>query len=288
MADSFLQGFSVSGDTSGRLPLVIASPHAGRDYPAAFLAATPLTLGQLRRAEDPFVDALLDGITEVPVMRALFGRAWLDLNRAEDEIDPAMFEDNVAPFAARQTDRVTAGLGVLPRLAAQGLEIYRRRIASADGRERIVQVHRPYHARLGELLDRARARHGYAILLDCHSMPTPMGALPPQIVLGDRHGSSASARLVGFIETHCRAAGWRVGRNDPYAGGFTTEHHAAPANGTHAVQIEIDRSLYMDPARMLRHTGFSHVARMLTSLATAVVEAAPALGLGPVLREAAE
>lgn len=288
MDDSFPQGFSVSGDSSGRLPLVLASPHSGRDYPQAFLAATPLTLGQLRRAEDPFVDALLDGVADVPVMRARFGRAWLDLNRAEDEFDPAMFEGHAAPFPPRHTERVAAGLGVLPRLAAQGLDIYRTPIASAEARSRIVDIHRPYHARMAELLARARARHGFAILIDCHSMPTPAGPQPPQIVLGDRYGTSASGRLVDLIESHCRGAGWRVGRNDPYAGGFTTEHHAAPASGVHAVQIEIDRSLYMDPVRMLRHTGFSHVAKTLVALAAIVVAAAPQLGLGPAMRQAAE
>ena len=288
MPDSILSGFTVSGDTSGRSALLFASPHSGRDYPPAFLAATPLTLAQLRRAEDPFVDALLEGQGDIPVVRARYGRAWLDLNRAEDEMEAAMFEGDVAPLPPRSTERVTAGLGVMPRVAAQGLDIYRRRVSTDDGRDRLASVHRPYHARIAELLERARAVHGYAILIDCHSMPTPNGMRPPQIVLGDRHGSSASARLVALIERHFLDAGWRVARNDPYAGGFTTERHGTPGTGIHAVQIEIDRSLYMDPARMVRHLGFAKVADQLTALGRLVAAAAPNLGLEPWLREAAE
>ncbi len=288
MDDSFVQGFTMTGDTSGRLPLVMTSPHSGRDYPPAFLAATPLTLGQLRRAEDPFVDALLDGVGDVPVMRARFGRAWLDLNRAEDELDPAMFDLGGAPVPPRQTERVAAGLGVMPRLAAHGLEIYRRRIGTADARARLVQVHRPWHARLAELLARARARHGYAILLDCHSMPTPTGPQPPQIVIGDRHGTSADGRLVDLVAAHFAAEGWRVARNDPYAGGHITEWHGAPAAGTHAIQIEIDRALYMDAGRMQRHGGFEAVTRAMTGLAARLTDGAPGLALAPPHREAAE
>ena len=287
MHDSLLPGFSVSGDSDGRWPLVMASPHSGRDYPPAFLAASRLSLAQLRRAEDPFVDALLDDIHGIPVMRARHGRAFLDLNRAEDELDPAMF-DGPPPFAPRSTDRVTAGLGVLPRVAAQGMDIYRRRLSPDEARLRLAALHRPWHARITELLARAQARHGHAILIDCHSMPQPAGVLPPQIVLGDRHGSSASAALVGLIERHFRAAGWRVGRNIPYAGGHTTEFHGAPLAGVHAVQIEIDRGLYMDTQRLTRHSGFAAVASQMAELARLIVAAAPSLGLGPSLREAAE
>lgn len=287
MPESLLPGFSVSGDSDGRWPIVMASPHSGREYPAAFLAASRLSLLQLRRAEDPYVDALLDGVDGVPVLRARHGRAFLDLNRAEDELDPAMF-DGAPPFTPRSTDRVAAGLGVLPRVAAQGLDIYRRRIAPSEARVRLAALHRPWHDRITELLARAQARHGHAILIDCHSMPQPTGIMPPQIILGDRHGSSASPALVAVIEQHFRAAGWRVGRNVPYAGGHTTEFHGAPLAGIHAVQIEIDRTLYMDAHRLTRHGGFAAVADCMTGLAALLVAQAPGLDLGPALREAAE
>jgi N-formylglutamate amidohydrolase len=287
MHDSLLPGFSVSGDSDGRWPLVMASPHSGREYPPAFLAASRLSLAQLRRAEDPFVDDLLDTIAGVPVLRARHGRAYLDLNRAEDELDPAMF-DGPPPLPPRATDRVAAGLGVLPRVAAQGLDIYRRRISPDDARVRLAALHRPWHARITELLARARARHGYAILIDCHSMPQPAGTAPPQIILGDRHGTSAAPALVAAIERHFSAAGWRVGRNLPYAGGHTTAFHGAPAAGIHAVQIEVDRALYMDPQRLVRHAGFARVALELAGLVRALIGTAPGLGLEPPLRDAAE
>lgn len=287
MNDSLAPGFSVSGDSDGRWPIVVASPHSGREYPAGFLAASRLTLPQLRRAEDPFVDALLDGVEGVPVLRARYGRAFLDLNRAADELDPGMI-DGVPPLPPRATERVAAGLGVLPRVAAQGLDIYRRRVPAAEAAARLAALHRPWHARITELLARARARHGYAILIDCHSMPQPAGTLPPQVILGDRHGHSASPALMAVIERHFRGSGWRVGRNIPYAGGHTTEFHAAPGLGIHAVQIELDRGLYMDPQRLVRHAGFDTVARQLTGLVRLLVAAVPTLGLHPALREAAE
>jgi N-formylglutamate deformylase len=287
MLDSAGASFSVSGDSDGRWPLVMASPHSGRDYPPAFLAAARLGLQQLRRAEDPLVDELLDGVAGVPVLRARYARAFLDLNRAADELDPAMFE-GAPPQPSRHTDRVAAGLGVLPRVAGQGMDIYRRRLAPADAAARIEALHRPWHARIGELLERARRRHGFAILIDCHSMPPPPGPMAPQIVLGDRHGSSADPGLVTLIEAHFRACGWRVGRNIPYAGGHTTEFHGRPAEGFHAVQIEIDRSLYLEPYRMQRNARFDTVAMALSALAQRLVEDAVGLGLTPPFREAAE
>ena len=155
MVDSLSPGFSVSGDSDGRWPLVMASPHSGRDYPAAFLAASRLSLQQLRRAEDAWVDTLLDDIEGVPVLRARHGRAFLDLNRAEDELDPAMF-DAPLPAPPHITDRVNAGLGVIPRVAAQGMDIYRRKLAPAEAEARLAALHRPWHARITELLARAQ------------------------------------------------------------------------------------------------------------------------------------
>ncbi|GGE12413.1 N-formylglutamate amidohydrolase [Polymorphobacter glacialis] len=282
-----LPGFSVSGDSDGRWPVVMASPHSGRDYPPAFLAASRLSMAQLRRAEDPLVDALLEGIGDVPVLTARHGRAFLDLNRAEDELDPAMY-DAPLPITARQTERVGAGLGVVPRVAAQGLDIYRRRMPPGEAEARLAALHRPWHARIAELLARARARHGFAILIDCHSMPQPSGVLPPQIVLGDRYGGSASPALMSMIEGHFQAAGWRVGRNIPYAGGHTTAFHGAPGAGIHAVQVEIDRGLYVDTGRMTPTAGFAAVASAMTGLAALLVAEAASLGLEPPLQEAAE
>jgi N-formylglutamate deformylase len=279
--------FTLSGDMDGRWPLVIASPHSGRHYPAAFVAASALSVPQLRRAEDALVDQLLAGICGVPVLCARYGRAYLDLNRAADELDPGMFED-LPGLSVHLSERVGAGLGVLPRMAGPGLNIYRERLPAAEARARLALVHRPWHEMLARLLERARARHGYAILIDCHSMPRPAGVMPPQIVLGDRHGQSANPLLVDLVERHFAGAGWRVTRNNPYAGGYITQHHGRPENGVHVVQVEIDRSLYLDAGRLVPGPGFARMARQLQALVRLLLSAAPELGLSPVLRQAAE
>ena len=275
-------GFTLTGDTGGRWPLVLASPHSGRDYPAAFLARTRLTLGQLRRAEDAYVDGLLSGVAAsgVPVLTARYGRSWLDLNRGAGELDPAMYVEPFDTHADQLSDRVQAGLGVVPRVAAQGLDIYATRLSIDEARARIARVHVPWHATLTTLTGLAAARHGYAVLLDCHSMPSPgpVRGGAAQIVLGDLHGRSASAALVETIAAHFTAAGLRVARNAPYAGGYTTAAHGRPEHGVHAVQIEIDRALYMDPARLVRHLGFQAVTATMTTLAATLMR--NDLGLG--------
>ena len=293
MSDTIGPGFSISGGGDAAGPLVLASPHSGREYPPGFVATTRLTLGQLRRAEDAYVDELLAGAVAagVPLISAHYGRSWLDLNRAADELDPAMFVEPLADHPAQAGERVGAGLGVLPRLAAHGLDIYPGRLRLAEAEARLAAVHAPYHAALAELLERARRRHGFAVLIDCHSMPTPPAvnlARPAEVVLGDLHGTSASPALMATIESFWQAGGWRTSRNVPYAGGFTTAAHGAPARGIHAVQLELDRMLYMDPPRLRPHEGFARVAAALTALATLVVAQAPALELTPTWRAAAE
>jgi N-formylglutamate deformylase len=283
---SLAPGFTVSAAASPPGPLVLASPHSGRDYPPAFLAATRLTLAQLRRAEDAFVAELIAPAAAahgVPLIAARYGRSWLDLNRDAAEIDPAMVIDPLAADPAQASERVAAGLGVIPRVAAQGLDIYPGRLRHAEIDARLRAVHAPYHAALAGLLDAARRANGFAVLLDCHSMPTPPAAPggAPQIVVGDRFGASAAAGLVATIERHFAAAGLRVARNAPYAGGYTTSHHGRPAGGVHAVQIEIDRALYMDPARLVRHLGFDRIAAVFAGLIAALPDLAAGLDLGP-------
>jgi N-formylglutamate deformylase len=177
---------------------------------------------------------------------------------------------------------------VLPRIAGHGLDVYRRKLPVAEAARRLAALHLPWHSRLTSLLHQARARHGFAVLIDCHSMPRPAGTQPPQIVLGDRHGRSAQPALVALIEQHFQEAGLRVARNNPYAGGYTTEHHGQPDAGIHAVQIEIDRSLYMDTARLVPGPGFAAVARQLQGLAQRLVAETPKMELAPDWREAAE
>ena len=282
--------YRIAGPTEPAPPLVLASPHSGREYPGAFLAQSRLSLGQLRRAEDAYVDELLgDAVKQgVPLIAARYGRAYLDLNRDADEIDPTMIADPLAPSAGQASERVAAGLGVVPRIAAHGLDIYASRLRLTEVESRVGALHRPYHAGIGMLVDRALRRHGYAILLDCHSMPTPAGDAAPQFVIGDLHGRSAAPALIDAIEATIAAGGFRVSRNAPYAGGYTTLHHADRARGVHVVQIEVDRALYMDPARLATHKGFAAVAATFSTLVTTLLAAAPGLPLAPEWREAAE
>ncbi len=278
-------GFTLSPAPSGSSPIVLASPHGGREYPTEFLAQTRLTLAQLRRAEDAFVAELVvdAAAAGAPLIAARYGRAWLDLNRDEAELDPAMFVDPLDAHPAQSSDRVAAGLGVVPRIAAHGLDIYPGRVRSADVAARIDQVHRPYHAALAGLIDAARADHGFAVLFDCHSMPTPppVAGGAPQIVLGDLFGAAAAATLVGAVEQYFRHAGFRVARNAPYAGGYTTARHGRPVEGIHTIQIEIDRALYMDPARLVRHAGFDRIAAALSGLVAGLLPTVGAMGLEP-------
>lgn len=272
--------------------MILSSPHSGREYPAAFLAQSRLTLSQLRRAEDAYVDELLrdSAALGVPLVAARYGRAYLDLNRDADELDPAMIVDPLPPSAGQASDRVAAGLGVLPRIAAHGLDIYASRLRLSEVERRVSTLHTPYHAAINDLLQQARNQHGYAILLDCHSMPTPTGGptSAPHFVLGDLHGRAASPLLVDAIDAAIKADGFRVARNSPYAGGYTTLHHADPAGGVHVIQIEIDRALYMDPARLTRHAGFASISKTLRRLVSTLLTLAPCLGLESGHRLAAE
>jgi N-formylglutamate deformylase len=279
--------WTLTGDADGRWPLLLTSPHSGRHYPPALLAASRLSLLQLRRAEDAFVDALLDGIAGVPVLAATHARSWLDLNRRPDELDPAMFDGALAvPVTA--TERVQGGLGVIPRLAGHGLDIYARRLPAADASARLAQLHTPWHEEVARILGAARARHGAALLIDCHSMPSPTGVRPPQIVLGDCHGLSADPAIVQAIEDHFVQVGWRVARNAPYAGGHTTRHHGRPAQGLHAVQIEIDRALYLDSQRISLTAGAARVRTVLTGLVQRLLAEWPQLAPVPPWAQAAE
>lgn len=275
----------------GDSALLFSVPHSGRIYPEELLSASCLSVDQLRRAEDAWVDTLVAPAARASgtdMLVALLGRTYVDLNRAPVEIDPAMLRQSVPPPPAEAGERVAAGLGVVPRIAAPGLNIYARRLDHADVARRIAEVHAPYHARLREALAARAARHGYAVLLDWHSMPTPARADPPAIILGDRHGKSAHPALVALIEESFTAAGLSVARNHPYAGGFTTATHANPAAGIHVVQVEIDRGLYMDPATLAPTGNFHALSAMLSQAVRAIAAQLDKLPLAPPQRFAAE
>ena len=282
--------YRVTLPAGARSAVVVASPHCGRDYPPAFLRQTRLVTAQLRRGEDAFVGELWAAAPRhgVPLVRARYGRAYLDLNRAPGELDPLMFDGPVAADPA--TDRVQAGLGVLPRVVAQGVEIYAQRLPALHAAERVAEVHAPYHAVVAGLLAEARRCHGYAVLVDAHSMPappTPAVGLPPQIVLGDLHGRACAGTLTAWAAAFFRAAGFRVAVNDPYAGGYTTRAHGSPAWGCHVLQVEVDRALYMDPVRLQPNAGYAVLADVLQAFTGELAAHAGKFGLAalPVAAE---
>ncbi|GIT92945.1 N-formylglutamate amidohydrolase [Jannaschia sp. AI_61] len=250
-------------------PVVVASPHSGRTYNWEFLSRSVLDKDRIRSSEDAYVDLLLTRVPDLgmPVLAAEMPRAFLDLNRAPTELDPAVVQDVPRGVA---NPRVSSGLGVIPRVVAQGRAIYRGKISRAEAQRRIDTIWHPYHAALDDLLNTATLTFGRSILVDCHSMPHeaieglggPNG--PPEIVLGDRFGSSADADLVDGIETIFRDLGFRVARNTPFAGAYMTQHYGKPARGRHAIQIEIDRALYMDERTVRPNDRFDSIRNLLT------------------------
>ena len=260
-------------------PVVASSPHSGRDYDWAFIASTVLDRKVIRSSEDAFVDLLLRDVPDVgvPLIAAAVPRAYVDLNRAEGELDPALVRD--VPKGG-VNPRVSSGLGVIPRVVAQGRAIYRGKISRDEARARIEGAWRPYHDALRGLLDDARAAWGRSVLLDVHSMPheaidgvAPKGRAP-EIVLGDRFGASAAPLLVDVVEETFLALGFRVARNAPFAGAYIAQAYGDPAAGRHVVQIEIDRALYMDESRMAMTPGAARVRDALTEVVARVGHAA--------------
>jgi N-formylglutamate amidohydrolase len=236
-------------------PLVFSSPHSGSIYPERFLAASRLDPLTLRRSEDAFVDELFLPCVALgaPLLRAHFPRAYLDVNREPYELDPQIFEERLPEFANTRSLRVAVGLGTIPRVVGDAQPIYKKPMPVSEGLGRIEALYRPYHQRLKALVERAHDRFGVAILLDCHSMPSNGADVGGwDIVLGDRYGASAAPSVVETLEANLRAAGYRVRRNKPFAGGFITEHFGAPGDGAHAVQIEIARALYLNERKIVR------------------------------------
>jgi N-formylglutamate amidohydrolase len=197
-------------------------------------------------------------------------RAEIDLNRDEREIDPAMVVPPPPSRAILQSARTRGGLGLVPSRIAGAGSIWLHRLPEWELRRRIEEIHRPYHRALGEMLRRARERFGVAILLDCHSMPPREQPSAPRIVLGDRHGTTIGRDLLAAAVQATKASGFDAGLNVPYAGGFITAHHGKPAQGVHALQLEVDRSLYLDAKLREPGSGFDTAARLVADIATAL------------------
>lgn len=249
--------------------VVFASPHSGRDYPWSFLRSTVLDEHSIRSSEDAFVDRLFDCAPQfgAPLLRAGAPRAYVDLNRAPDELDPALI-DGIKRVG--HNPRVASGLGVVPRVVSGGRVIYRGKLSKTEADARLHRIWHPYHRQLQALLDQAHDNFGEAILVDCHSMPREAldSALRgrgrrPEIVVGDRFGASASPEIVDRVQAAFAAAGLEVARNVPFAGAYTTQQYGRPSRAQHAVQIEIDRSLYMDEASIRPSRNFQSFRKIL-------------------------
>jgi N-formylglutamate deformylase len=258
------QPFRLDRPDRQTVPFLFASPHSGRAYPESLLARTRLDATTLRRSEDAFVDELFSAATAMgaPMLAAQFPRAWLDVNRGSRELDAGMFDGALPVPVDAPTPRVAAGLGVIPRIVRDGAEIYRGKLSSAEAEARLAVFYRPYHQTLAALLEETRSLFGVAVLIDCHSMPSALSV--PDIVLGDRYGASAAPALTARAEAAFSREGFSVARNTPYAGGHTTVQYGKVAQGCHALQIEINRALYLDEERIAKRASFEAVKSRLT------------------------
>jgi N-formylglutamate amidohydrolase len=260
---------------------VFSSPHSGSDYPAAFLDASLLTPLQIRSSEDAFVDELFAAAPAAgaPLLAATVPRACIDLNRAPDDLDPALIAGASRRFL---NARIAAGLGVIPRVVGEGRPIRQGKLTLAEAQQRIDDAWHPYHARLRALIEEARTLFGAAILFDCHSMPHDalaaapvVGGRRPEVILGDRFGAACDRWLVDAAAGAFAAAGFAVARNAPFAGGYITQTYGRPQSGIHALQIEIDRGLYMDEMRVERAAGFRETATRLSQVVAGLAVLGP-------------
>ena len=258
--------------------VVFASPHSGRDYPRSFLRRSLLDELAIRSSEDAFVDQLISAAPDygAPLLAARMPRAYVDLNRAAEELDPAIVED-VRPVG--HNPRIASGLGVIPRVVANGRKIYPGKIKRDEALTRIAEYWRPYHDMLQSLLDDARGRFGEAILIDFHSMPheavdaiSPPRGMRPEVILGDRFGASAENEIVERIETVFLESGLRVTRNAPFAGAYIAQHYGRPSRGQHAVQIEIDRALYMNEMHVRPNGNFRSFRSLMNRIVGQIAE----------------
>lgn len=244
--------FEVIAPSEQTRPFVFNSPHSGRNYPVEFLNSSRLDPFSIRASEDHYVDLLFDKVSQfgVPFLKANFPRAWLDVNREPYELDPKMFDGELPAYINRSSIRVAGGLGTIPKIVAEKKEIYRHRLPVGESLDRIENLYRPYHETLRKLIARTHARFGYAFLIDCHSMPSAAGqgktTRRPDFIIGDRYGTSADKCLTQIALLLLNNMGYHAISNKPYAGGFITEHYGRPQKNLHALQIEINRGIYID------------------------------------------
>ncbi len=276
--------FLVKTSTGAPSPFVFAAPHSGRHYPSSMRSATGLTDQALRMSEDAFVDELFCDARQhgACLMVATHARAYLDLNRSENELDADMFHPVLDESKLEASHRVKAGLGIIPRLVAEGLPIYSAPLPAREASQRIEAVYRPYHSQLRDLLAARKKHFGQAVLVDCHSMPSEakqsrrrLRAVGPDIVLGDNWGSACARELTSLAEELLIRAGFKVRRNVPYSGGFSTQHYGNPNQGRHALQIEINRAIYMNEKTLAPLDTFTEVREKLGWFSRKLISEAP-------------
>lgn len=253
-------------------PVIFGSPHSGSVYPKDFLEQSRLSYPDIRHSEDAFVDELFIEAPELgcPFVRAHFPRAYLDVNREPYELDPNMFDSPLPGYANVRSIRVAGGLGTIARIVSETTEIYDKRLSVTDALNRIEQLYMPYHDRLRSLMADTHTEFGCAILIDCHSMPSSVRSgdlrVRPDFVVGDRYGTSCCRVLVDRTMKALSRMGYSVTRNKPYAGGFITENYGRPGKGLHAMQIEINRALYMNEESVEKTEGFEKLKADISSL----------------------
>ena len=264
-AELFAPPFEVLRPAEITVPVVFNSPHSGNQYPASFIASSKLDPLTLRKSEDAMIDELLQPVLELgaPLLKANFPRAYLDVNREPYELDPGMFTTTLPDYVNTASLRVAGGLGTIPRVVSETDEIYAAPLTFSQAEARIRDLYLPYHRALERLLDDVHDAFGCVLLVDCHSMPSTGLSEKgfrvqnrPDIVLGDRYGSTCSPELVRCIEAAFRDEGYSVVRNKPYAGGHITQAYSQRAEGRHTLQIEINRALYMNESALQPHDGF--------------------------------
>jgi N-formylglutamate amidohydrolase len=267
---SVVPPFEVRCGAEQRVPFVFSSPHSGRFYPERFLAMTKLDASAIRRSEDCYVDELFGGVVALgaPMIAANFPRAYLDVNREPWELDPRMFAEPVPSYCNIRSARVAGGLGTVPRVVGEGLDIYAGRLPLNEATDRIEAAYKPFHETLKRLVTHTHAAFGFAVLVDCHSMPASIrvgdSGFRPDFIVGDRFGTSAAAALTETAIALLSGMGYTVAHNKPYAGGFITEHYGRPARQLHALQIEVNRGLYMNERTFQKAAGFTPLADDLT------------------------
>lgn len=272
--------FEILAPAAWSVPAIFNSPHSGRRYEPDFLRQSRLSPAALRKSEDCYIDELFMGCLDngAPLLRVHAPRSFIDLNREPYELDPRMFAGHLPGHVNSTSPRVAGGLGTIPRVVAEGEEIYRGRLNFADVQSRIERIYFPYHRTLAALLDEVVKKNGAVLLVDCHSMPssalnhiTAHHTSSVDVVLGDRFGASCDEDVTALMEELLASHGLRSLRNKPYAGGFITQTHGSPQHGRHALQIEINRALYLDEATLQKTANFGPLRAVLDEVIAVVL-----------------